>query len=88
MYFVSNVFELVYSKNRKKIHLAPELVRQGAGESGPQDPRTLGPHFRLYSELRSAIKNALTREDPEFFAMMVRLYDTARNHFAIEPEND
>ena len=34
-----------------------------AGENRPQDPRTLGPHFRLYSELRSAIKNARPREN-------------------------
>ena len=27
--------------------------------------------LRLYSEPRSAIKNALAREDPEFFAIMV-----------------
>ena len=32
----------------------------------------------FFIKLRSVIKNALTREDPEFFAMMVRLYNTAR----------
>ena len=42
--------------------------------------------LRLYSELRSVIKNALTREDPEFFAIMVRLYNTARNYYTTNLE--
>ena len=41
-----------------------------AGENGPQDPRTLGPHFRLYSELRSAIKSAHEREDSDFIMVL------------------
>ena len=56
----------------KKIHLAGCEVGQGAGENGLATPAPRA-HFRHYSELRSAIKNALTREDPEFFAMMVRV---------------
>ena len=69
----------------KKIHLAPLAVRQGAGESGLATPAPRA-HFRLYSELRLAIKSALSREDPEFFAIMVRLYNTARNYYTTNLE--
>ena len=54
----------------KKIHLAGCEVGQGAGENGLATPAPRA-HFRHYSELRSAIKNALSREDPEFCSMMV-----------------
>lgn len=44
-------------------------------------------HFRLYSEFRSAIKSRPMGEKNQNYRDLVRLYNTARNHFAIEPEN-
>jgi len=67
----------------KTLHLqAPEMAEE-AGENRLATPAPRA-YFRLYSELRSVIKNALTREDPEFCTMLVQFYNSARTYFSTQ----
>ena len=55
------------------------------GENGPQTPAP-GAHFRLYSALRSAIKNRTLCKKSGKSCNLVQLYNTARTYFSIKAE--